>query len=64
MFIVPAQPPQRKEGVVEAFLDQLDNFVENKLTELDWLRGKYEIIEALPRKPLGEVSKGVLHASG
>ncbi|KAK5657867.1 hypothetical protein OQA88_2415 [Cercophora sp. LCS_1] len=63
-FIVPAKVEELKglEGGVDAFFDELDDFVEARLTELHWLRGRYEIIGVLPRNPSGKVSKGVLRA--
>ncbi|RDW86487.1 uncharacterized protein DSM5745_03129 [Aspergillus mulundensis] len=57
-FIVPAKKPA--EGEVEALFDDWDEFVQSKLTELHWLRGRYELLEALPRTPSGKVTKGVL----
>lgn len=55
---------QPKQGGAEAFFDQLDEFVEGKLTELHWLRGNYEILEALPRNLSGKVAKGILRGRG
>ncbi|KAL4906202.1 hypothetical protein BDW74DRAFT_167361 [Aspergillus multicolor] len=57
-FIVPAKKPE--EGEVEALFDEWDEFVQSKLTESHWLRGRYELLEALPRTPSGKVTKGVL----
>lgn len=42
--------------------DELDEHVQGNLTEPHWLRGKYELLEALPRTPSNKVSKGVLRA--
>ncbi|KAF3015945.1 nrps [Neopestalotiopsis sp. 37M] len=61
-FIVLPQSPQQDK--VEAFFDGLDDFVEGKLTEPHWLRGKYEVVDALPRNPSGKVAKGLLRARG
>ncbi|KAK4185838.1 hypothetical protein QBC35DRAFT_502786 [Podospora australis] len=60
-FVVLARKLEGKEAE-EEFFDELDDFVEERLAESHWLRGRYEIIEALPRNPSGKVSKGVLRA--
>ncbi|KAL4874713.1 hypothetical protein BJY04DRAFT_203322 [Aspergillus karnatakaensis] len=57
-YIVPAKKPE--EGEVEALFEEWDEFVQSKLTEPHWLRGRYELLEALPRTPSGKVTKGVL----
>ncbi|KAL4912840.1 hypothetical protein BDW62DRAFT_215999 [Aspergillus aurantiobrunneus] len=57
-FVIPAKPAG--EGEVEALFEQWDEYVQGKLTEPHWLRGRYELVEALPRTPSGKVTKGVL----
>ncbi|KAK6853651.1 AMP dependent ligase/synthetase [Apiospora arundinis] len=68
-FVVPAKKPPTEQGAAEpvdqeAFFDELDDHVEANLTEPHWIRGKYEILEVLPRNPSGKISKGVLRARG
>ncbi|KAH6649109.1 putative amp dependent CoA ligase [Truncatella angustata] len=48
----------------DELFDQLDDFIESKLTESHWIRGRYEILEMLPRNTSGKVSKGVLRMRG
>lgn len=57
-FIVPAKPPG--EGEAESLFEEWDEHVQGKLTEAHWLRGRYELLEALPRTPSGKVTKGFL----
>lgn len=58
-FIVPSKTPAETEEIAGLF-EQWDEHVQSKLTEPHWIRGRYELIEALPRNPSGKVSKGVL----
>jgi len=53
---------EEEEEEEEELFDELDDFVEARLTELHWPRGRYEILEALPRNLSGKVAKGVLRA--
>ena len=51
---------EEEEEEEELLFDELDDFVEARLTELHWPRGRYEVLEALPRNMSGKVAKGVL----
>lgn len=67
-FIVPAkQPvpggfPGQAEEEEAALLEELDEHIQGRLPESYWPRGRYELLEALPRTPTGKVSKGLLRA--
>ncbi|KAK8110189.1 AMP dependent ligase/synthetase [Apiospora kogelbergensis] len=66
-FIVPTKKPPTELGAVEPvdqemLFDELDDHLEATLTEPHWVRGKYEILDVLPRTPSGKISKGVLRA--
>lgn len=60
-FVVLAKEAVGPRDMDELF-EEWDEHVASKLTEPHWLRGKYELLEALPRTPSGKVSKGVLRA--
>lgn len=60
-FIVVAKPPS-DDKEAETLFEQLDEHVQSQLTEPHWLRGRYEILEALPRTGPGKVAKGQLRA--
>ncbi|KAI0124121.1 hypothetical protein BJ170DRAFT_703556 [Xylariales sp. AK1849] len=63
-FVVPSK--QSNQGAElddpESLFEQWDEHVESKLTEAHWIRGRYEILEVLPRNTSGKVSKGILRA--
>lgn len=63
-FIVPSTPPAEGGDSHEtaAIFDAWDDHVESILSEPHWLRGRYVLVEALPRTPPGKVSKGILRA--
>jgi acyl-coenzyme A synthetase/AMP-(fatty) acid ligase len=63
-YVVPTkQPVQGGESDEMAVLfEEWDEHVQSQLTEPHWLRGRYELLEALPRTPSGKVSKGLLRA--
>ncbi|KAM0343555.1 hypothetical protein ACHAPU_008450 [Fusarium lateritium] len=56
----PGQEAQPQE--TDDLFEKWDEHVESILTEPHWLRGRYELLEALPRTPSGKVAKGVLRA--
>lgn len=60
-FVVPAKLPADGEEK-EALFDAWDEHVQAKLTEPHWLRGRFELVEVLPRNMSGKVTKGVLRA--
>ena len=55
-FIVPTKPPVQagESDEIEALFDEWDEHVQSRLTEPHWLRGKYELLDALPRTPSGK----------
>lgn len=61
-FVVPSKPTSQggESDETTALFEQWDEYVQSKLTESHWIRGKYELLEALPRNALGKVSKGLL----
>jgi acyl-CoA synthetase (AMP-forming)/AMP-acid ligase II len=64
-FVVPSKPPVQggnDSDETEALFDLWDDHVQNNLTEPHWIRGRYELLEALPRNMSGKVTKGVLRA--
>lgn len=63
-FVVPTKQPVQggESDETAALFEEWDEFVESKLTEPHWLRGRYELVEALPLTPSGKVSKGLLRA--
>lgn len=67
-FVVPAKQhvpggfPGEVEEETAALFEELDEHIETKLAESHWLRGQYELLDALPRTPTGKVSKGLLRA--
>ncbi|KAI5468183.1 putative AMP dependent ligase/synthetase [Mariannaea sp. PMI_226] len=56
----PAQGSESDE--LENLFERLDEHVQSNLTEPHWLRGRYELLEALPRTPSGKIAKGLLRA--
>ena len=60
-FVVPSKPLSGESDAASLFA-QLDEHVQTHLTEPHWIRGRYELLEALPRNASGKVSKGVLRA--
>ncbi|KAI1333957.1 putative amp dependent CoA ligase [Xylariaceae sp. FL0016] len=67
-FIVPVENQDSQPRIDsidhDALFDQLDDHVEAKLTEPHWIRGKYVLLEVLPRNTSGKVTKGALRARG
>ncbi|ETS86314.1 hypothetical protein PFICI_00142 [Pestalotiopsis fici W106-1] len=63
-FVVPMKNPDptAKPADPETLFEQWDEHVQSKLTEPHWLRGRYELLEALPRNTSGKVAKGLLRA--
>ncbi|KAK3936082.1 hypothetical protein QBC46DRAFT_420408, partial [Diplogelasinospora grovesii] len=63
-FVVPSKPPVQggDSDETEALFDQWDEHVQSKLTEPHWIRGRYELLEALLRNMSGKVAKGILRA--
>ncbi|RDL36336.1 Uncharacterized protein BP5553_05688 [Venustampulla echinocandica] len=63
-YVVPSRQPNQggKSDETAVLFEQWDDHVESRLTEPHWLRGRYELLEALPRNTSGKVSKGLLRA--
>jgi acyl-coenzyme A synthetase/AMP-(fatty) acid ligase len=65
-FVVLSNPPAAgapaNSEEMELLSDEWDEHVQAKLTEPYWIRGRYEVLDALPRNLSGKVAKGVLRA--